>query len=653
VSAICGIYHKTAAADNREAQAVMAGFGKYHFDKTGSYLEGPVFLGCCVNHVTPESLYETLPYEDKKASHVITADAIIDNREELLALLSIPEKSRNCPDSFLILEAYKKWGVACPEKLAGDFAFAIWDKNTNELFCARDHTGGRTLYYYDSKDAFMFATVMEPLFKTGRLKKRLNETYIANYLAAPIYCHEINGDITIYKEIFPLPPACAMSINKDGIRKWRYWEIKKTQEIHFNSDEEYEAAFREIYSEAVRCRLRSVRKVGILLSGGLDSGSVACLAAQALKSSRGEKLISFTQVPITGYRDWLPANQVADEREYAEEICAFTGNIEPHYFAFEGRNPLNVIDERIKAYEQPFNLVGNSYWVDEIQKEAARMGVGILLCGKIGNATVSWGKFHPYMKYLLKSLDFKTFLKESEFYAERKQIKQTKLILSVLLKSMPYGVQFLAHKIRKREDFTDSLCAINPEFYTVMGVKNRFEESGFNNFAIDTGDPLRQRLNMLNSHIFSHIGATATIQSLVTGIVKRDPTRDKRLIEFCINLPEDQWVRNGEERRFIRHAMKGYMPDKVRLNYSGRGRQDADWMQRITPEEWTEAYKEMETIGEGELERKYLDIPKLKRFLAKNKALSPDDHDGNESGVKLLIQTLTFTKFLRNQELKY
>jgi asparagine synthase (glutamine-hydrolysing) len=163
------------------------------------------------------------------------------------------------------------------------------------------------------------------------------------------------------------------------------------------------------------------------------------------------------------------------------------------------------------------------------------------------------------------------------------------------------------------------------------------------------GDPLRQRPRVLGFSRFSRSGAEATKQSLLFGIAKQDPTWDKRLIDFCVNLPETQWVRGGEERRLIRHAMKGRMPEKVRLNIV-RGYQAADLIQRIVPE-WAEAYKEMGTIGAGELERKYLDIPKLKRFLAENRELSADDHDGKSSGVQLLIRTLIFTRFLRSLDL--
>ena len=269
MSIIYGLYHKNQTGTGESNTRILSDLERYQCDKTGSYQKGPVFMVCSLHCITPESLQETLPYEDKEASLVITADAIIDNREELFKMLSRTGE-KHLPDSPLILEAYKKWGIHCPEKLAGDFAFAIWDEKKQELFCARDHKGRKTLYYHTTSALFAFSTLLEPLLNTKGIKNELNETYIADFLAISGVIHEINSETTIYKNIFSLPPAHSMLVSKERVKRWRYWELKKTTEIKFDTDAEYEAAFREIYSEAVRCRLRCIKDVGILLSGGLQ-----------------------------------------------------------------------------------------------------------------------------------------------------------------------------------------------------------------------------------------------------------------------------------------------------------------------------------------------------------------------------------------------
>lgn len=641
---ICGICYKDKVANVREYEQVMLELGKYRFEKSGTFHEGSIILGCHQNCLTPESINEILPLEDDTGLLVITADAIIDNREELFTLLAVPKEKTNMPDSLVILEAYKKWGTACLDKLVGDFSFAIWDKKKQELFCARDHVGKRSFYYYNDKDVFAFSTLIKPLFQIEGINKELNETYIADFLAITGIRHEIGSDITLYENIYQLLPAHAMIVNRSAIRKWRYWELKKTKEIQFESDAEYEAAFRKVFTEAVRCRLRSIKRVGIMLSGGLDSGSVACVAAEELKK-RNEKLYSFTQVPMEGYKNWLPDNQLADEREYVEAICRFTGNIEPYYIASEGKSPITEINESIAIFEQPYKCLENIYWINDSNRTAASMGIGILLSGQSGNGTISWGNVNAYLTYLLKVRRFNIFFREIKAYSQLKKINPIKLCLSAMLNFMPYGIKKFIHKVRRGKDYKKFLSPIQPDFYAAMEIDKRFKKNNIDPLFLDHSDSFNQRSKMLSPAAFSHLGALETKISLAFGIEKRDPTRDKRVIEFCINLPEDQWVRDGNERRFIRCAMKGYMPDEVRLNTTVRGKQAADWCQRIMTE-WNKTCEEIATIGKNELERKYLDIRKIKQFLSENKELK-HNNDGS-GGVRLLLRSLIFARFLRS-----
>src|SRR6202011_6212694 len=86
--------------------------------------------------------------------------------------------------SELILRAYEKWGQSCPEKLLGDFAFAVWDRRKQAIFCARDHMGVKPFYYYKSSRAFLFGSEIKALFAFSEVPRDLNEAMLANYLAA-------------------------------------------------------------------------------------------------------------------------------------------------------------------------------------------------------------------------------------------------------------------------------------------------------------------------------------------------------------------------------------------------------------------------------------------------------------------------------------
>ena len=143
MSAIFGIYYlEGRPVDRTDLERMLESLAHRGSDGADLWSEGPVGLGHRMLWTTPESVHEKLPLLNHTGDVVLTADARIDNRDELLAVLGLTA----CPpaqvaDSQLILAAYEKWGEHCPEKLLGDFAFALWDGRKQILFCARDTSG--------------------------------------------------------------------------------------------------------------------------------------------------------------------------------------------------------------------------------------------------------------------------------------------------------------------------------------------------------------------------------------------------------------------------------------------------------------------------------------------------------------------------------
>ena len=151
---------------------------------------------------------------------VITADARIDNRDELLDEFNI-HISTKISDSELILESYIKWGENCPDKLLGDFVFAIWDYQNNILFCARDHMGIKPFYYYMSDNTFCFASEIKALFKVLKVPKILNNAKIGEYLISFFD----DRQKTFFKDILRLPAANKISVTFDQSFISPYWKL--------------------------------------------------------------------------------------------------------------------------------------------------------------------------------------------------------------------------------------------------------------------------------------------------------------------------------------------------------------------------------------------------------------------------------------------
>ena len=167
-------------------------------DGKGTWLGGRVGLGHLLLTTTPESQNERLPLE--RDGLTITADARLDNRDELLRALDI---SPAAPDGELILAAYGRWGEACPARLLGDFAFAVWDTRRRILFAARDHFGVKPLYYFCSPGVFAFASELKALLPVPFVPRRLDEERVADYLLSL----GEDTESTFYRDIRRLPPA--------------------------------------------------------------------------------------------------------------------------------------------------------------------------------------------------------------------------------------------------------------------------------------------------------------------------------------------------------------------------------------------------------------------------------------------------------------
>ena len=211
MSGIAGVYYLDGrtvdSADLERMVDILAHRGP---DGAAVWCEGSAGLGHRMLHTTPESLHEELPLVSAYGDLALTADARIDNRGELLSALRIDRPHEEVCDSELIIEAYKKWGERCPERLLGDFAFAIWDGRNRRLFCARDHMGVKPFYYYRSYRLFAFASEIKALLCLPDVPHKLNEVQIADYLLDNYYEDKA---VTFYEGILRLPPAHVTSVS--------------------------------------------------------------------------------------------------------------------------------------------------------------------------------------------------------------------------------------------------------------------------------------------------------------------------------------------------------------------------------------------------------------------------------------------------------
>ncbi len=366
-------------------RAMQEAMSHWERDGDGLWSQGSVGLGCLRRDNTPESVGETLPWLCPASGDVITAGARLDNREELQEALSIPPTERAAmPDSRLMLEAYHRWGPACADRMLGDWSCAIWDARERKLFVARDHHGTTGLYYYADSRGFAFSASLKGLLALPEVPRRPNPLAIAQVLTS----WTAEGAPTCYEGILRLPPAHVMTVTPEAIRVERYWDLEQTPDLRLSTDDEYVDAFLEIYDEAVRCRLRCSEPVGLALSGGLDSGSVAALAGRELKK-RGERLAAFSSVPIAP-AERLSDGDLGDETPLIEATARFVGNIDVHYIHARDVSPVGALERALSIHDHPRLAAGNLHWIQALMEEARRQGLGAVRTGQGGNLINSW-----------------------------------------------------------------------------------------------------------------------------------------------------------------------------------------------------------------------------------------------------------------------
>lgn len=643
MSAIWGIIDFT---EEKVAQALLEQmkkpFEKYAIDKFMYQVKDNAGMGCALQIITKESKEELLPYEDEKL--FFTADVYLDNRSELCEKLKIKEKDRSIiPDGMLMLEAYKQWGENFIEYLLGTFACAIYDKKEEKMLLVTDYTGSRCLSFAYQEGKVIFSTLLEPIKIALNQRVHLNQRWLHDFTAISKLAITSECLETPYEEIFQVAPAQIVRIDKHGIQRLDYWNPTDSKEVlRLESDEEYQKAFIALYEKVVEGSLRSCDETGVLLSGGLDSSSVACIAAKQLKE-KGRVLQSFTSIPDKEYGGRRNPYLVADETKSVELIAEHAGNIKTHYYDLEGKDAWSDVDHLLDLFELPYKSIQNVLWIKEILGVAAKEGCKVVLNGQYGNTTVSFGDFFMQFYTLLEEHKYLTLKKEFSVFCKKNHLSRKVMLKQFLSTLAP--TWYKKWKAGKSGMFDEVLA--KRELLQKFHTEERFKEAKLNLMADDNYSVKKYRPFMYYKEALSQIGIMETKSSLVNGVLVKDPTRDKRIIEFCLSLPSEQFVKDGDQRRLVRVYMKGYVPESI-LDDSMRhkGIQSADMIFRLQ-KRWEEIYPEIEQLLHSRIAHEYLDGKKTEELL---EMMEKPDENSNEGEIIGGIYTAILIKYIEKNK---
>lgn len=316
MSGFAGILHLDGSPVEPDLVRKLVEFQKFRGpDAQNTWISANVGLGHTLLKVTPESECERQPLS--LDGHVwIVADCRVDARGPLIADLKTRGHTEidRVPDVELILRAYLTWGQDCVCHLTGDFVFAIWDAAHRRLFCARDQMGVKPFYFAHVDSRLIFSNTLNCIRQHLAVSDNLNDLAIADFL---LFDMIRDPGATSFRDIQRLPPAHTLTCTEAAVSVRRYWTLPVPEEIHHKNPRDCVDQFRELMDSAVAERLRT-NSAGILMSGGLDSSTVAAFAKEIL--TRDDALPG-----LTAYTEVFDSLIPHEERYYANLVANALG----------------------------------------------------------------------------------------------------------------------------------------------------------------------------------------------------------------------------------------------------------------------------------------------------------------------------------------
>ncbi|MEA3051683.1 MAG: hypothetical protein QOG72_586 [Sphingomonadales bacterium] len=543
----------------------------YAPDPPASWSGGDIALGRRLFSTLPEDRYDRGPVTGGGGRWTLVADVRLDNRPELCASLGLePARASILSDSAVVMAAVERWADEAIQHLVGDFALALWDRDRARLLLVRDFLGQRPLHYHRGAGFFAFASMAKGLHALPEIPPAPNERAVAAFVALM----PESGSETFFAGVEKVRPGHAVTITRDGLHSERWWR-PPLRDLGLKGTDDYAQALREQFDRAVSDRLRgSGAGVASHLSAGLDSSTVTATAALALAPAGG-RLTAFTAVPREGFSGSPSIEAILDEGPHAASLAAMYPNIE-HVLVPSSGSPVANLDRHFFLNERPVLNLCNAVWMNRIADRARERGLRILLTGAKGNMSFSYDGM-PFLTQLASSGRLLRLARES-WLLVRNGTRVGTVAAQTLGPFVPAplwrGISRMRGKGRKLTDYT----AINPDAFKAMRLDELAVERGLDPNYRPRRDALETRLWALGRNDSGNYNKGALAG---WGLDTRDPTADRRLVEFCLAVPLEEYLRDGQRRALARTAFADRLPPAI-VGEKLKGYQAADWYEGLS-----------------------------------------------------------------------
>jgi asparagine synthase (glutamine-hydrolysing) len=538
---------------------------------------------------------EAGPLRGGSGTLTMVADVRLDNRDELARSLGVAADAASMSDARLMMTSFERWDTAAIDRFVGDFALILWDDRSQRLVLARDFAGQRPLHFHQSGAIVAVASMAGGLRALEAVPKGIDEGRMLEVLAG--LPHE--GSHTFFEGIERVQPGEVMTFGGGRRTAGISWS-PPSNEIHYKRHDDYAEALLEKLDAAVDARLRDAgSRIAAHLSAGLDSTAVTTSAAARFTG----RISAFTSVPPEALPD-LPAGRFGNEGPLAARIAAFYPNIDHRLIETGGSLGLEDLERHQRLFERPDLNLPNLVWANKINDAARAEGVEILLVGTMGNSSLSYGGAE-LVGELLAQGRIGRFL--SEYAAMRRRGLPVRALLGPTAKRVLPGAALGAFEhLRRREHHPADTGLFNPHAPGVAEILRRYDRHDQNAYASAPGSRVLtiRRVDPGTYNKGALIGWNLDL---------RDPTADRRLVEFCLRVPLSEYLRDGTTRALARTALRGRVPEAVRVGPL-RGLQSPHWFSMLHADR-LEAARRVALIARNPAACRLIDVEKMRRLL--------------------------------------
>jgi len=415
-----------------------------------------------------------------------------------------------------------------------------------------------------------------------------------------------DGSQSYFEQIESVQSGSLVVVTPDGLSSRRYWSPER-RELHLKTADDYAEALRSHLDRAVSARLRGCDDhVGAHLSGGWDSSSVAATAARLI-APRGGRVIAFTATPREGYDQPAPPRKFGDESALAAATAALYPNMDHVLVRSSNRSPIDTLDQDFDLIEAPLVNPCNAVWFRAINEAARDRGLSVMLMAENGNLTLTdsgldWPSELIAQGRWVKWFSVARALTRNGVMNWRGAVGSSfaPWIPSALWRTVDYIKGGRSHDAAFQ-------TAVNPALFARLSRLASSTRDSLGRFGVDTFATRLEliRLEDSGNHRKGHLAES--------GIDIRDPTTDRRLIEFSLSTPMEQIVVEGRPRALARRALSDRLPNAV-LEEKNRGYQAIDWHEGLTARRKQMA-QIIEQLAACPPAARALDVPRMRRLI--------------------------------------